>query len=429
MKKELCFMSDLLDEKGICIGDRLIIKPFFGRSQFVDLNRTQIDFTVKTKDQNSTACLKYLDQIQKEDFYFRLELVETKGRNGKLFKRYMITSLCSIPFKLNDSFVFESFVEHGDICEFGYHKIQFEKKSLIAMAEDFFPDKLNDKKLLESNIPILLEGKTGTGKTYLAKKIHELSGVKGEFVHVNLCAFAGNLIESELFGHVKGAFTGAVNDKRGALRQSHGGTLFLDEIDSLDKSLQTKLLLFLEDYLVRPVGSQCSYKVKTRLIFASGRNLNLMVKEECMRMDFFYRISSGFSLKLKCLSEDKTKLKEIMNIFESKNNVFIDQKLKDFYFNYSWPGNIRQFLGHLNKKKTLSRSMRLSYNEVDEALLEHYIESKNKEILSLKEFKNNYIYKAYLTCDKNMSLASKKLRISTKSLKRVLDEINLKYEN
>src|SRR5690606_12983163 len=124
----------------------------------------------------------------------------------------------------------------------------------------------SSKKIIQSNLPILIEGETGTGKTTLAKSIHQMSERSGEFVHVNLSAFSENLMESELFGHLKGAFTGAYNDKKGAIERANNGTLFLDEIDSTSIAVQTKLLLFLDNYKLSPVGSGVMKKINCRIL-------------------------------------------------------------------------------------------------------------------------------------------------------------------
>ena len=239
--------------------------------------------------------------------------------------------------------------EHNDLCEIGYHEFQFKKKSELNLTLNKGSLELLDEKIVKSKVPILIEGETGVGKTHIARKIHEASGCQGEFVHVNLCSFSPGLIESELFGHIRGAFTGAMNDKKGALREAREGTLFLDEIDSLSIEMQTKLLLFLEDFLVRPVGSAIKYPVQTRVICAAGKDLGEMVKEGFMRKDFYFRISSGKKLKLKSLREDPSRVESIMNKFALDKDIYFSPKLYEFYKSLPWPGNIRQLVGHLQK--------------------------------------------------------------------------------
>lgn len=129
-------------------------------------------------------------------------------------------------------------------------------------------------------MPIFLSGETGTGKSTLAREIHDISSRSKEpFVQINIASFSQNLVESELFGHAKGAFTGALFEKRGIFLEANKGTLFLDEIDSLSFELQTKLLLFLDDLKIRAVGSNHDKKVDVRLIVASGENLEDLIQK------------------------------------------------------------------------------------------------------------------------------------------------------
>lgn len=142
--------------------------------------------------------------------------------------------------------------------------------------------------------PILIQGETGVGKDVLAQHIHKQSREhSGPFVAINAGSFPSTLIESELFGHVKGAFTGADQDKKGAFLLAHGGTLFLDEIGELPLDMQTRLLRVLEHHEIKPLGSERSIPVQVRLLFATHRNLELLIQKQLFREDLYYRISRG----------------------------------------------------------------------------------------------------------------------------------------
>lgn len=423
MKKELCFMSDLLDDEGIGYEDELILTPFSGKKRFIKLNRLKFNFTT-SKSQMSKPWIIEIDSIQKEELNFEIRLNETVGRNGKFFKRYLVQSLNQIPFKLNGSLVYEAFIEHRDICEFGYHQIEFRRKDKEQTKKSLFNDLDLDLNLIRSKIPILIEGDTGVGKSYVAKKIHEASRATGNFVHVNLCSFSPSLIESELFGHAKGSFTGAINDKVGALRQARGGTLFLDEIDSLNIEMQTKLLLFLEDFYVRPVGSSSKYFVDTRIVCASGQSLEGLVIKGLMRKDFFFRISSGKKIMIKPLNQSHQSIHNIINSIATKNGVYFTPQLITYYKKLSWPGNIRQLKGHLDKKIALTGCEKINYCKIDDELLKADAFFKSEictKTVTLGQLKRDYSLKVFYQFNQNLTMAAKNLDISIKTLKRLLE--------
>jgi len=423
MKKELCFMSDVLNTQGIALNDELYIKPFSARKMTVKLNRVMFLFVSDNLGFEKNAWTKELESIQKEKLHFSLALTESIGRNGKLFKRYLLKSMNDTPFKLNGNFVFEAFIEHNDLCEMGYHEFQFKKLARVILPQTKGSIEQLDEKIIKSKVPILIEGETGVGKTHIARKVHEASGHQGEFVHVNLCSFSPGLIESELFGHIRGAFTGAMNDKKGALREARDGTLFLDEIDSLSIEMQTKLLLFLEDFLVRPVGSSIKYPVQTRVICAAGKSLDEMVKEGFMRKDFYFRISSGKKIKLKSLREDSSRIEDIMNKFALDQDIYFSPKLYDFYKSLPWPGNIRQLIGHMQKKLALNDGAKISYCQMDDEVLKISnldLEESRDKSLTLTELKKDYALKIYYKFNENLSIAAKSLDISVRTLRRML---------
>src|SRR6266404_5883863 len=147
-------------------------------------------------------------------------------------------------------------------------------------------------KVAVTDSPVLIEGESGTGKELVAAAIHRLSArAKGPFIPVNCSAIPAELLESEFFGHVRGAFSGAVSDSVGLFRSAHGGTIFLDEVAELPPALQAKLLRVLQDMEVRPVGSTKAYTVSVRVIAATNRNLEEAVKDGSLRQDLFYRLN------------------------------------------------------------------------------------------------------------------------------------------
>lgn len=200
-----------------------------------------------------------------------------------------------------------------------------------------------------TNVPILLSGEGGTGKEALARWIHANSEYRaGEFVKVNCAAIPGTLLESELFGYEKGAFTGATNVKPGRVELAHRGTLFLDEIVDLDLNLQSKLLHFLQDGTFSRIGDHSERKVDARLICATNKDLDQETQAGRFRQDLYYRIHV-FRLKMPPLRERRDDIpvlaeyfrKQFEKQFEMKSEAFPPEML-EYLKNLAWAGNIRE---------------------------------------------------------------------------------------
>ncbi|MCB9063414.1 MAG: sigma-54-dependent Fis family transcriptional regulator [Halobacteriovoraceae bacterium] len=398
-------------QNGVAQFDKLQIIPCQGRRRTIDLNRTH--YTIGLKKEHSTLIQApniQLMALNEREGEFSLELVCLYGG----YMRYRIKSKCDIPFRLNGNLSYDALLEKGDQLQIGHNTLFFKNKT-------FKEDSIVPELIALSDLTILLEGETGCGKSHLAKQIHEQSKRKGEFVQLNLSTYNNSLIESEIFGHVKGAFTGAIREKEGLLSQANYGTLFLDEIDSISESLQIKLLLFLDNLKVRKIGGYRDKKVDVRLIFAANRNLYNLVKENVIRKDFYYRISSGHFIHVPSISEDSMKLKNI--IFEKlrQAGVSISTDLLEAYLSYSWPGNYRQLLGHLKRKITLNPRGRLVYDSIDEELLANQssesIQKYSREHMSLKEMKKRYIKDTYFKCQKSIVSTAKILKISPSTVR------------
>jgi DNA-binding NtrC family response regulator len=423
MIKEIGFMTDILNKKGLKEGDEIIIKPFGKRRRTYHLNHTKLIFT--TKSGPRISWVKVLESIQGEDFTFELKRFEVPSINQQKNERYFLQSSCGTPFKLNGSFTMQAFVEVGDEVEFGFHKVNFTRRQSAENQMKLFSSCIEEnERVISSMLPILLEGETGVGKTSLAREFHHLSGRKGRFIHINVSAFSSTLIESELFGHVKGAFTGALSDKKGAFRQSNQGTLFIDEIDSLPLELQTKLLLFFDSQELTPVGSEINYKIDTRIICASGRSLKSLTESKLMRKDFYFRVASGAIIKIPSLRDNIPMLSRFCKLYGIERNIIIPQKLIEFYETLPWPGNYRQLKGHLDKKFVMMNGRKMDFDDVDNELVvlsSELIDIENNHSITMKELKTNYAKKVYFECDQNYSRASMLLNISPRSLKGLIE--------
>lgn len=277
-------------------------------------------------------------------------------------------------------------------------------------------------KLAKIDVPLMLGGETGVGKTYFAKYIHMNSQRKDkEFISLNCGAIPKTLIETELFGYVQGAYTGASNKgKAGIFELANSSTIFLDEIAEFDLDMQVKLLKVLEEGEVRRVGSDKSIKVDFRLITASNKDLKQMVKEGKFREDLYYRISA-FPIIIPPLRERKEDILQIilyfLGIFNEKykmNKHFAYSALKELK-SYSWPGNIREL------KNTIEQSLILSNeNEIN------FVMWNEKEDIKFYTDKNNENNDGYiqnierLIVEKGYSLKEVTEKIQKDLIKRIL---------
>src|ERR1051326_2816787 len=204
-------------------------------------------------------------------------------------------------------------------------------------------------KVAGANVPVLIQGESGTGKDIIARMVHGLSPWKtGPYVKVNCPAIPGTLLESELFGYEKGAFTGAYGSKPGRVEMAHRGTLFLDEISELDMSLQSKLLQLLQDGQFCRIGAQADKKVEVRIVCATNRKLEEEIENGTFRQDLFYRINV-VNLYMPPLRERRSDIEGLINYFlDYYNHKYnckarpVSSDLLEVLQKYHWPGNIRE---------------------------------------------------------------------------------------
>ncbi|OMH41006.1 sigma-54-dependent transcriptional regulator [Desulfurobacterium indicum] len=206
----------------------------------------------------------------------------------------------------------------------------------------------------KADAPVLITGESGTGKEVIARYIHKESGRKGKFVPVNCTSIPENLFESELFGYEKGAFSGAVKSKPGLIEEADGGTLFLDEIGDLSLSLQAKLLRFLQEKEVRRVGGLETKKVDVKVVAATNRNLEDLVKEGKFREDLFYRLNV-LRVKIPPLKQRKEDILELSGYFINRfsrkygKQIALSSEAIDLLLSYDFPGNVRELENILHR--------------------------------------------------------------------------------
>lgn len=416
-------MKQQIESLGVRLGDSCSIFPLQGKKKAFTLNRYCIDFiSQKYRPENLSLAYIELPYSNVGHFHYRLELDEKKDEG-----RFILKTLKGEAFWLNGSAAREAYVERQDKLYIDDNKLNFDPFDLQELANRHFEHPiLLEQTLLESSLKIFIEGETGTGKTHLASKVHEKSGRLGKFIAINLSSLNPQLIESELFGHRRGSFTGAIQDKKGAFEEAENGTLFLDEVDSLPSDLQTKLLTFLDENKFRRVGETTEKQIKARLIFASGRSLEVLIQQGKIRKDFYYRLKSGHSILLPSLRREPKRILDACQYYGLKNGVSFSNRLTEFYETLAWPGNLRQLFGHLDKKKILTKSIKLDFDHLDEELLLESSDlislSESKEILPMKDFKEDYVKRALSLCDGNVSLTARRLKVTERTVRAILNK-------
>jgi len=280
-----------------------------------------------------------------------------------------------------------------------------------------------------TNATVLIEGETGTGKEMIARMIHNNSSRAGQpFVPVDCGSIAPSLIESELFGAVKGAYTGADRDRMGVFEAANNGTVFLDEIGDLELGFQLNLLRFLQEKEIRPLGSARGKKVDVRVVAATNRDLQKMVEEGKFREDLWYRLNV-VRILLPPLVERRGDVPLLAHYFLRKYNERYKQQAKltesglVVLENYSWPGNVRQ-LQHMMERLTILAP----HGRIDEASVREAIEltePRDSASDTLADTEADQIRRVLTATGGNKSKAAKILGIERKTLYRKLDRMGL----
>ncbi len=282
---------------------------------------------------------------------------------------------------------------------------------------------------------ILVTGESGTGKELIARAIHDASrNAEKPFIAVNCGALPENLLESELFGHVKGAFTGAISNKKGLVEEANGGTLFLDEIAETSPTLQVKLLRFIQNGEIRRVGENTTRHVKVRLIAATNKDLKQAMAENQFREDLYYRLSV-IPLHIPPLRERPEDIPLLAQHFLKVYSQRFEKKIKNFskeasnaMLNYPWPGNVRELINTVEHGVAMCLGDRIELSDLPQSLIEY------TEIIpgfrgglsgSLAEVEKNYIIKVLQDTRWNQKQACAILGLSKTTLYRRLKEYGI----
>lgn len=319
-------------------------------------------------------------------------------------------------------------------------------KSIEASKMNFVVSSKNPKmakiwalveKLADSDANVLITGESGTGKEIMANRIHELSGRKNEaFVPINCQSIPASLIESELFGHEKGAFTGANESHKGKLEKGNMGTIFLDEIGDMSTDMQGKLLRVLENHQIERVGSNVSIDVNFRVISATNKPLSDMVKEGYFRGDLMYRINT-FEIDIPPLRERREDIPTFVNYFTrryvaktGKCICGISEDTWQFLLNYNYPGNVRELKNMIERMVILAPKDGILHmddkkgvgylNEIEDmGVVEPYRDAKRK-------WERNYIIGVLDKEYGNITKAADIMELSRRQLFNKMKELNIK---
>lgn len=314
----------------------------------------------------------------------------------------------------------------------------------VLLVDDFFNSKSDKfkgavffvKKIARTDVTVLITGESGTGKSLLAKVIHEGSNRKsGPFYTINCAAIQDQLLESELFGHTKGSFTGAVSDKIGKVQMADGGTIFLDEIGETSLKFQTSILRFIQERVFERVGGTTQQKADVRIIAATNQPLMELVRVKKFREDLFYRLNVA-RVSIPPIRERKEDIIDLATSFveefkntHQKNGLTIRPDFFDSVCTYDWPGNIREMRNAIERALIIAEDIVDSTHLPEEInLTVSSIDSFNKSVekntisrffdnLSLKELERVYI-EHVLKTSKDFSAAAKTLGIDQSTLWR-----------
>ncbi|MEY4239182.1 MAG: PEP-CTERM-box response regulator transcription factor [Pseudomonadota bacterium] len=303
---------------------------------------------------------------------------------------------------------------------------------LITGAPEMVKVARTIERVANTNVSVMLLGASGTGKELLARGLHEASDrAGGAFVAINCAAIPENLLESELFGHEKGAFTGAVKTTEGKIEQAQGGTLFLDEVGDIPLPLQVKLLRFLQERVIERIGSRKSIAVDTRIVCATHQDLEAMIAAGSFREDLFYRLAE-IVVKIPSLAERPGDAGLLAKVFLARFAREMNPQVKGFAADalaaidaWHWPGNVRELENRVKRAVIMSDGKLVGAADLDLA----DTEGEDEGVLNLKSAREaadrRVIRHALARCEGNISNTAKLLGISRPTLYDLLTQYDL----
>ena len=313
-------------------------------------------------------------------------------------------------------------------------RIGADLEALVGESEAMVELRSSVAQLAPSETTVLIEGESGTGKELVAQTIHQNSPrADGPLVSVNCAAIAPTLLESELFGHVAGAFTDAETSRDGLFAEANGGTLFLDEVGELPLALQPKLLRALQERRVRPVGAFDEMPIDVRIVAATNRDLEKDVEAGRFRADLFYRLNV-VRVRVPPLRERGSDVLLLAELFirrleRARNRALpaISEEVRDALRNHSWPGNVRELQNCLERAVTLSRGDWMELDALPEAVRKAVElpaaaepQEEDGEPLSLRDLERRYVEHILRVNEGNKTAAARVLGVDRRTLRRML---------
>jgi transcriptional regulator with PAS, ATPase and Fis domain len=288
----------------------------------------------------------------------------------------------------------------------------------------------------QTDSTVLITGESGTGKELIAKAIHNKSPrIDNEFISINCGALPENLLESELFGHIKGAFTDAYRDKTGLFQQANNGTLFLDEIGEMSPKMQVKLLRALQERRIRQVGGSHEIEIDVRIIAATNKDLADSMKTGDFRSDLYYRLNV-ISIIVPPLRERKDDIHLLLNYFLSVFNKRFKREIEgfekeilDLFVKYSWPGNIRELENFVERAVALEKNNFIGLNSLPSELI-YNISEKNaiQEDIDSLLMDEDFDFNRYID-DMSRKILLKALELNHSSIKKTAEMLKLNYRS
>jgi len=322
---------------------------------------------------------------------------------------------------------------------------QLEKKykfdNIIGSSESIVKVFKLINQINNSKTTVLIQGETGTGKELVAKAIH-FNSIRASkpFLPVNCAALNENLLASELFGHVKGAFTGAVKDKRGIFEVAEGGTVFLDEIGDIDTGMQQVLLRVLEDGEIQPVGSTERRKTSVRIIAATNKDLEQMIKEERFREDLYFRLNV-ITIKMPSLRERKEDIgilaRHFLKIYSNENNKNITSISPEVLYlleEYIWPGNVRELENVIERATLLETTNEITPESLPPSIMDFFqpkggAACGSDDVVTLEQVGRCHILDILKASGGNKAKAAEMLGINRTTLWRMMKRLNIAIDD